>query len=58
MGARAMCAAFDLGNDRRAARNLGVADDPRAELAADDAFMDEHLAARELARALEEREAR
>ena len=50
-------AALDLRDDRGAARDLGVADDPGAELGADDALVEELGPARELARALEEREA-
>src|SRR5918996_2950758 len=55
---RAPGAALDLGDDRGAAGDLGVPDDPGAELRPDHALVDELLAAREFAGALEKREAR
>src|SRR5262249_10607679 len=53
-----MRASLDLGDHRGLPCDLRVADDARAELAADDAQVAQLLAARELAGRVEEREAR
>ena len=56
--AGAIGASLDLGDDRRDARDLGVADDAAAELGVDDAAVAKLVAARKPTRAVEEREPR
>ena len=51
-------ASLDLGDDGRPTRDIRFTDDPREELRPDDAFVDERLAARQLAGFIEERKAR